>query len=373
MWPVSDEFKQALVYSHRAVCKVEVWKGGVYQRDLDIVDGQVTVDDQPIRRRISVALTDKTGELVPAQATDLLGVVDSELRAYRGIRFVDGSEELVPQGVFDIATMTLDDSGEGLHMRVEGYDRARRVIRAKMTNEYLIAEGTNYLDAIMDLVSFRYPAVIFSAGMGSTALTTPQIVLKTGDDPWAKAQKMALEGLGCDLYFNMVGELTCSPVVDPTTAPIAWSYLEGEEATFLYINRQLTNEETWNHVIVTAENPERAISLRAEVKDENPFSPTYYLGAYGDVVDWIFTELAPANAVQATVDEIALAIYNKRLGFVELVRFNAIVNPAHEINDAVAISRQPSKIDGNVYMVDKITLPLVTERPMDIATRKRRV
>jgi hypothetical protein len=63
MWPVSDEFKQALVYSHRAVCKVEVWKGGVYQRDLDIVDGQVTVDDQPIRRRISVALTDKTGEL----------------------------------------------------------------------------------------------------------------------------------------------------------------------------------------------------------------------------------------------------------------------------------------------------------------------
>lgn len=373
MQTTSEEFRAALTKSHTAVAKVELWQSGFYLRDLPILDGTVTVDDQPIRRRISAAVVDNTNTLLPKNATDPMGVVDSYLVAYRGIRFIDGSEELIPLGVFDIATVTSDDSGEGLHIRVEGYDRARRVIRAKMTNEYKIAAGTNYVTAIIALLQSRYPGIVVAPGFMTTSLTTPQIILKTGDDPWAKAQKMALEGLGCNLFFNVLGELDCMEVADPLTASVVWNYTEGSDATFLYVNRALTNEETWNHVIVTAENPERAVSLRAEVRDENPASPTYYLGPYGDVVDWIFTDLAPANATQDTVDTIATAIFNKRLGFVELVRFNAIVNPAHDIDDAITISRAASKLEGEVFMVDKLSIPLVPTRPMDAAFRKRRV
>jgi hypothetical protein len=372
MYGISDTFKTALKKSHTVVSKVELWKGGVYLQDLPISDGQVTVDDQPIRRRISVAVVDKNRTLLPRLPTDPMGVVDSELRAYRGIKFVSGTTEYVPLGVFDIATVVSDDSGEGLHIRVEGFDKARRVIRARMTNEYLIPAGTNYVTAIQDLLTFRYPDIQFGM-FNSTTLTTPQIVLKTGDDPWAKAQRMALEGLGCDIYFDVNGFCVCADVPDISAATSLWDYIEGSEATFLYINRSLTNEETFNHVIVTSENPERSLPLRAEAFDNNPFSPTYYLGPYGDVVDWVFSELSPGNATQATVDTIATAIYNKRLGFVELVRFNAIVNPAHEVGDTITITRANSQLVGDLYVIDKLTIPLLAERPMDASTRKRRV
>lgn len=369
----SDAFKAAIKKSHVAVIKCEVYRSGAYMRDLDIIDGTVTIDDQPIRSRLSVGLTDPTGELVPEEAASLLGVVDTELKVYRGIRFPDGTEELVPLGVFGIAETVIDDSGEGLHIRCTGYDRARKVIRAKMTNEYTIAAGTNYVTAIQSLLSFRYPEIVFAPTFMTTSATTPQIVLTTGDDPWAKAQKMALEGLGADLYFDMNGECTCLPVPDPTTTPSSWHYAEGSEAMILYINRVLTNEETFNHIIVTAENPERSTPLRGEALDDNPSSPTYYGGSYGDVVDWIFTELAPANATQTTVNEIASSILQKRLGFVDLVRFNSIVNPAHHLGDVITITREPSKLSSTVHVIDKITIPLVIERPMDIATKKRRV
>lgn len=373
MYACSDEFKAQVKKSHRAVTKCEVWSGTNYQRDLDIIEGNVHVDDVAFHRTCEVSLTDSDGTLTPVDATSLLNpVTGNELRLYRGIVLPStGLPELIPQGVFGVTDLTIDDSGEGYHMRLQGSDRARRVSRAKMTTSYVIATGTNYKTAITALVQSRFGSVTFSDAYNAytTTLVTPQIVLTTGDDPWSKAQKMAMEGLGADLYFDVLGSLTIVPVTDPSTSPSMWDYVEGVEATLLYINRTVTDQDTFNHIVVFAEHPDNSPPIRGEAKDTNPSSPTYYLGPYGDVVDVLNSNLI---TTQAQADIAAAARLNKTLGVTDLVRFNAIVNPCHEIGDIITISRNKLKVNA-AFVVDKITVPMVIDRPMDIATRKRKL
>lgn len=373
MYPVSDRFKAAIKKSHVAVSRVELWYAGQFVQTLDVLDGNVTIDDQVIRRRCSIGLADHTGTLTPQNASSILGVVDSELRVYRGVRFPDGTEELVPLGIFGIASVQIDDSGEGLHLSVQGYDRSRRVSRAKMRDVYNIAAGTNYVTAIRDLIQFRYPAVQFAANFMTTPLTTPSITLTTGDDPMQKAIKMALEGLGADLYFDANGQLQLQPINDSAGTTPVWEYREGADATILYINSQLSNEDTYNVIVVTGEGPNMPTPLRGEAADTNPNSETYIGGVYGEVVDWISTQFTANNATQTTVDNIASSLLVKRLGFSKLVRFNGIVNAAHELTDVILIHRPDSKLFNEIFVVDKLTIPLTTMRAMEVSTRKRRV
>ncbi len=371
MYPLTDEFKAALVKSHVIISKCEVYtSAGVYLQNLDIFDGQVTVDDVAQRRRYTVALSDPN--LVPQAATDLLNPEGgNEIKLYRGIRFSDGSEQFIPLGVFGIEHVSIDDSGQGLFMRVEGWDRSKKLSDAKMINAYTIANGTNAKTALEALASFRYPGISYSASWVSytTSATLPQITMVTGDNPWNKIQKLGLEALASDIYFDVGGELTIVPVVDPIGQPTIWTYEEGPTATFLYLNKNLTTEDSPNHIIVFGEHPDNSAPIRGEAFDSNVSSPTYYLGPYGDRVK-VLEGQNVKDTTQATA--WATAVLNKALGVSELVRFNAIVNPGHEVGDLIGIDRPRSKVL-DVYVIDKLTIPLVPERVMEVSTRRRKI
>lgn len=371
MYSVTDKFKAALVKSHVVVAKCEVYYGGASIYSLEVIDGQVTVDDVAFRRRYSIAIVDQ--DLIPQEANDLLNPEGpNEIRIYRGIDYRDGTDpEYVPLGVFGIESVQIDDSGEGLHIRIEGYDRAKKISDAAMVNAYTIANGTNVKTALEALAIFRYPAVEFSAAWDAytTSATLPSTTLITGDNAWNKIQKLGLEALGADIYFDVDGKLTIVPVADPAGAPTVWTYMEGTQATFLYINKKLTTEDSPNYIVVFGEHPDNTAPIRGEAYDNNPSSPTYYLGPYGTRVK-TYEGQSVKDATQATA--WATAILNKNLGTSELVRFNAIVNPAHEVGDLIGIDRPRSKVL-NVYVIDKLTIPLVVQRVMEVATRRRKV
>lgn len=372
MYPISEKFRAALVKNHTVVSKCEVYSAsGAFLQYINIIDGQVTVDDVAFRRRFTLAAVEEN--LIPGVATDLLSPEGgNEIRLYRGINFQDGTEpEYVPLGVFGIESVQLDDSGGGLHIRIEGYDRAKKLSDARMLNAYTIRDNTNVKTALEALAIFRYPGIEFSDSWRqyTTTATLPSTTLITGDDPWNKIRKLGLEALGSDIYFDVDGKLTIVPVADPYGQPTVWTYQEGADATFLYINKKLTTEDSPNYIIVFGENPDNDAPIRGQAYDSNPSSPTYYLGPYGTRVK-TFEGQAVKTSTQATA--WALALLNKLLGISELVRFNALVNPAHEVGDLIGIDRPRSKIY-NVYTIDKLTIPLVPERVMEVATRRRKL
>lgn len=352
------------------IARVEVYQDGSFQRTLDIVDGNVRIRDEAVRRSCDCWLIDELGDLTPDDATDLLAPAGTELHVYRGIDFKDGTSELLRLGVFRISDVKISSSGSAVRIAVDGYDRARTVSKSKLTDEYGILSGTNVKDAIKYLILSRLPTLTTSSAFEAyvTTATTGTLVLKTGDDPWQFARGLAREALSADLFFDNDGNLTLVDIVDPSQAAAVWTYAEGVEAMILSANKRYHDEATYNHVVVSGEHPDFP-PIRAEARDDNPSSPTYYLGRFGDVVVHRYSQFI---YTQAQGDSYAAAELNKGLGIEEEVHFTSVVHPGHDVDDIVAVVESKAKIGAN-YVLDSLTIPLVPDRALTTSTRKRRV
>lgn len=373
MYPVTQLFKDTLKDAHKVVTRAEVLRSGQVIKTLYVNDGNVTIDsNNSLRRSCSVSLVDDTGELTPSSASDLLTPFGNEVKLYRGIRFPDGGEELVPLGVFVMTDVSLSDSGAAVEIEISGYDRAKRIERAQFTQPAQIAANTNYAKAIQDLILFRVPGIQFKPSelgqwYAQTTRVTPLLTFNEQDDPWEKAREMA-QSIGRDLYFDADGYCVMPLQPDPTSSPAMWTYADGEDAMLLGASNSWSAEQAFNWIIITGESTSNALPYRGEAKDMDPASPTYIYGPMG-AVPWFLADAYVTSDAQAA--EAALGILRKVIGTTENVSFPAMVNPAHEGGDIVSIVRAKSKIN-NLYVLDRITIPMNVDGQMDAATRRQR-
>lgn len=367
MYPVSEGFTAALAQSHRIAARAElVTATDTYV--LDVTDGSVTVDGSAaVRRRCTVTLTDDSGKLVPADITDLLAPNGNELKLYRGVTFADGSTELVPLGVFRITKPQVSGGRGTLVIRVDGYDRARAVQRARFTETYTIPAGTNYATAISDLLESRVTGLSFNLAATDHETSGPLVYGTSADnDPWKDATELA-KSIGFELFFDADGVCVLRPEPDPSAAATVASYAEGDNATILSVDRELSDEETYNHVVVSGES-QTTTPVRAEARDEDPSSATYYLGPFGDVPRFY---ASPLITTSAQAQDAADALLRRSLGLVEVVRFSAVPNPAHDVGDVVQVAYSAGRVDG-LYVLDQFTVPLSAGGVLTATTRKRR-
>lgn len=363
---VSEAFKKQLTRSHRMAVKAEVFSAGLFEREMDIVDGGVSIGEGVIRRGANVSFADPKGDLTPADGKDLFAPFGNTVKLQRGLYLPNQTEpELKKLGLFEITDVTVDDSGEGLRIELELFDFARRVSRAKLPRAYTILRGANYGTAIFELIDVGVPGLTYN--FETVISTTPLLVFEQGADRWEKARIMAAS-VGMDLFFDPDG--VCSlRSVPPITDQVDWTYRDGEDATILSTNKKLSNEQAYNHVIVTGEALDNTPPVFGEAMDTNPNSPTYIFGPYGDV-PYFFASKFVTTTEQATA--AAQGILNDLLGATEIVRFNAIVNPAHDYRDIVYVDRNRSRINSR-YVMHKLNIPLTQDRAMDVSTRERKL
>jgi hypothetical protein len=365
-------FKAALIQSHTMVCKIEVLdQGDLVLANLPIIDGSVTASrDGNIRR--SATLTVAGEEYVPEEITDLLHPLSShEFKVFRGIRFADGTEEFVPLGIFGIEDTDIEDDGDQLTVSIKGFDRSKQIQRNKWTRPYFVEEGLNYGEAIKAMILNRRPSTQF-AFTYIDEITPPMIFgssgLNSGGDPWSDVVGLA-ESLGMQIYFNVEGYCRIQKEPDPSTAPVAWEFKEGEEATILSATRGLTRENVYNHVVAFAAGSSLADPVRIDVVDDDPTSPTYYLGSFGDVPTY-YRSTTISSVSQTT--EAAQALLRKSLGTPEQISFNHIVVPMLQVGDTVRIRNTRMGLDQK-HIIDKITIPLTHSGSASAQTRQRQV
>lgn len=376
MYPTSDRLNQIVRYPHKIVSAVHVYSssGVVLKDDLKLEAGFVRVDDgREVRRRATLRLMDYTGSLTPREAFDLLHPLSShELRVYRGVRFPDGTEELVPQGVFDIADVNITDSRENFDMEVTGYDRARGVRRRRFITNYIVELGTNCGTAIKDMITSTTPGTEFD--FVETTFTTPRLVFggsgeTGGGNAWDAAQKIA-ESIGMELFFDVNGVCVMREVPSLDRPYVHWHYHETEDdpSMTLYVDRRMTNEDTFNHVIVFGESSSNTQPAKGEAIDDDTGSPTYIYGPYGDIPTFIRSPLVRYDFQATTMAE---AILRSKLGVEETVRVTGLVHPGHEIGDVIHIKRDRSGIDTNC-IIDQFTMPLEAAQALNVGVRTMR-
>lgn len=418
MYLVSEAFSRTIRQSHDVAVSVSVWSSDQFVQDLAVLSGSVTIDSRrAVRRSCEIEIADETGRgfyyftpitlaysdldtvsadynelvadypkyldllrpirfreisepppLVPATAGDLLTPFGNELRIYRGIKFPDGSTELVPLGVFVITRTEVNDDGNQLTIKVSGDDRSVRISRARWTKPYEIASGTNLATAIQNILEDRWADVtcIFDPTSATTSKTI--LGLDTDNDPWQDAVRIA-ESAGLDLFFDGDGIARLRNLPDVTTGAINETYDEGTEGVTLSVTKSISSESTYNGVIVTGEGSDVTTAVRAEAWDDNPNSPTYRYGKFGEVPAFYSSSMI---TTVAQAQETATNLLNKYLGADEGIQFGMVVNPAHDTGDLIRLQMAATKID-KVLLIDQLTIPLSPTDTMSAIARTTQI
>lgn len=367
MYPVSEAFKAAIAKPHRMVAKAEIVDGdGAILATLAITSGNITIDKTSENRRrctLEVVPIDVT----PDTAEDLLHPLSGNLlRPYRGI-WLDTGEEYVSLGVFGLEDALVTDSGESVSLTITAFDQSKIIERNQFLELYFVAEGTNYSTAIKDLIDDRLPGLTYN--FMTTSRTTPPMVFGYGGNntnPWKSAQAMAV-AIGAELYFDGDGVCVLRPEPDPTTDPVAWTYAENAQAMILHAERKMTREGVANRVIGFGLNTATDEVIRVEAVDDDPQSPTYYLGPFGNVpVYYRSTMLLTEAQAQEAVD----AQLRKLLGTPEQIRLVNVVNPAHDVGDIVKVSNNATRLTERRFIIDKVNIPLQYDNVMNLECRE---
>ena len=371
MYPVSASFKETILKSHVTKTKVEIFdmKNDTIISTASPISGEVTIDNRrSVRRECTLEFIDKDGTLTPQNnISSILLPYNREVKIYRGVVFADGTEELVPLGVFVITSVDISDTSQGVKISVKGSDRSLLLARAKFTNhEFFIEDGTAKETAIANMLKFRYPKVktIFPATGQVTTLLYP--TLDQSSDPWRESLKIA-ESASMDLYFDENGTARMRPIPDPDLGTTVATYTDGADSILLQINRSLSIDESYNGVIFTGEGTNLSIGVIGEAFDDNPASPTYRK-TYGEVVKFMSS---PTVLTVAEATEAAKAELKKVLGSTEKITWDQIVNPAHDVYDLVKITRSEIGVD-KVLTLDAISIPLAASGTMNAIGRSRR-
>lgn len=354
----TDLFYESIRKSHRIISWVDVIAPDQETIRLPAIDGQVDVDrSAAFRRKLSVACIDPTGRITPRNDGEILTPYGTELRAYRGVRYSDEEDdyEVSPLGVFRLSKSSITDNNAGSPtIQLEAFDRARTISRDKFKIPYFIAAGNSAMAALKAIAKETFPALQFDA-ISSAVNTTAPLLYEAGGDPWEAMYALAVS-MGCEVYFDVDGRLAVLPPSDINALSSPdFTYIENQGCSMLDLSREYSDEGVYNGIIVTGESiGDQLPPVRGEAWDDNPNSPTYRYGSYGEVPGFITDNLAKTtDQCQA----IAKAQLNLVLGKASQLDITGIVNPSYECGDIVQVRREKSRVDG-LYAVDAFNIPL---------------
>lgn len=330
---------------------------------------QSAIQAKPIPGLVNGLMVAKT---VIARVTMRKNTVGSPTPVFRRLEFrvgLDASrDELLPLGVFTLNDTEIIDTFDGLALELSGSDRSRSVSRNSWERTYPIWTGTNVGVAIMQIIRDRRPGTPFN--FVSTDKTLPGVFLgqDSSIDPLQDAQNFAL-GAGLEVYFDPYGTCVLRPEPDPDVQPSVWTFEDVYNPTIVSLSRRVTDENTYNRVVVIGEGSGLDAPVRGIWENTDPADPTYILGNYREVTQVVRSSII-LNSLQAY--EAARAKGLRLKGATEILEADVIPNYALEQGDIVTVQRGKSGVEG-LWILDAIKYPLGPEDLMHISARRQRL
>lgn len=274
MYAVTDRFLKRLAEGYAPVTEVLLLLTDGRTVALEHTGGSVPVDRaQAIRRTCTVTVADPA--LIPRTPSDQLATYGAQLRISSGVDYGDGTQELVPLGVF-----RLDDVGGDVNdgpVTLSGKDLSAIVADDKFTAPYT-ASGT-VVAAVTALIQRSIPgaaviSMIVDQGIGKRTYDVEA-------DPWAGCQEIAA-GAGAEVYCNPDGVFVIAVLPDLATATPVWDIEAAEGGVYISANRAMSSSGVNNGVLARGENTaENVAPVSYLAVDGDPNSPTYWAGPFG--------------------------------------------------------------------------------------------
>lgn len=356
MYPVSDRFLARLAESHTVATQVQLFLTDGRVLDLEHTGGSVTVDrSNAVRRTCTVTVANPA--LIPRTPSDQLATYGARLRVSRGVEFADGSQELVPLGLFRLDSVDGDVNEGPATLQGKGLEA---VVQDDKFTEPYTATGT-VVGAVTALIQRSIPAadvvsLIVDTPIGSRAFDVEA-------DAWAGAQEIAAAA-GAEVYANADGVFVIATLPDLFTATPVWAIEATEGGVYISANRGMSSERVYNGVLARGENTSDGIApVSALAIDNDPNSPTYWSGPFGRrPLFYSSSTLASVNAcTQAANLKLVSGKAPNASGDV-----SSLPNPALEPGDVLRLMHQDGTRE--LHQVASFSVPLEPDGDFPIAT-----
>lgn len=316
------------------------------------IGGSVTVDYARDERRSFELLLDNIDRSVSYSPSNFW--YDKIIKIFRGVEYrEEGETKLWETQIGEFMIDSLKESHFPDTVSVSGRDYTKKML----TSKFVAATGFNAgasLDATINTIAA-------AAGIPATKRFIPptgkvlgrDFIFERGVERWKACRELA-DAYGYELFFTGQGVLVMREYLDPTTSPLAYTFLTGETGNLVTYDKSVSDGRLYNHVVVSGESSD-TIPVWAEARNDNPASPTN-INLIGDrlyqyVSSFITTETQAQDVANRFLSIHSLQEYD--------FNFSALMLPWLEVGEIVEfIDPKATLTQPDRFLLSTLTIPL---------------
>jgi hypothetical protein len=295
----------------------------------------VTIDETQASRYTLAASVANDGTLAPTTQPDALAPYGIELAVYTGIQYADGTQEVLPAGVYRLYSAQMNNLGQ---IDITGLDRGSVVSNAGNEIPYVMEGSQSLGRAIGRYIQSKYPTLAYTADPACAAMIlapTPTVFPEGSDeDPWSDCMSLA-NGFGCELFCTAIGGAYLRPIPDITTTSPVWVYTPGAANLALDATAVLDTSagNVYNIVIVESSGTGIPSPVQGTAEVTDPASPIYP-DPDGFGRRPLFFQTSQLGSTEDCT-RTAQSILQRYTGRATNPAFSAVPHPAFEAGDVV--------------------------------------
>lgn len=364
MRPVSQTYLNAIRGSHRMVSRAVVcdtYQNGPQPNgfEIPIIAGDVSMAaGSDVRATLDLAT--HVGEW-STRPEDLLTPYGNEIFVSRGIAYGNGTTEWVGLGYFRIQSVEQDQAPDG-PLRISGVDRMQGLADSRLLAPVQFDAGSSIGAIFTALANSVYPGLAAEVDDPEFPSTTLARALVAEEDRVGFLRDL-VASYGKIMYFDHRGFLVVK--APPAPGSPVFTVDHGAGGVLMQLARSLTRDGVYNAVVAVGEGVDTEEPVRAVAVDNNPNSPTYWSGKFGQVPRFYSSPFITTTAQAASA---AAAMLARSVGLPYSADLSAVPNVALEPWDPIKI-KYPGRYEHHI--LDTLTIPLTPDAPLTATTREK--
>jgi hypothetical protein len=345
MIPSSDLFQASMAYSRTMFAEMDIVYGGtVLENDVPLTSGSVTTDrTRNTRYEATVEIGMYPWDSLPITSQG------TRIRIRRGVESI-GVRESVQVGEYQVYDYKRTNRGT-VSTTLKGLENY--LIEATFIRPIAPPYGASILGTISDLIHDVLPDVDIVV-----QVSTDRLVSATGaweQDRWGDAISSLAAGINAEVYAGYDGRFYIVDTPDMNNLVGQYQIAGGPGGVLISEDRSDTRDGVYNGVSVSTNSSDQTVPpLWAFAYDNNPDSPTYFYGPYGQRVRYYSSQFF-TSVVQC--QGYANQLLFESLAPNQSLSIGTVPIPFLESGDPVTVVSQQDYPTGT-YLINKTTLPL---------------
>jgi hypothetical protein len=248
---------------------------------------------------------------------------------------------------------SLNDQQFPYQIKLSCRDYMKRMINSKLSQDETFIAGTSISDLVIALA--RNSGITNQINIPNLGRYLEVDLSYTRKTPRADIAIAAMNGIGYDLFFNNLGQLSISALPDPYLDPTTHNFLTGPSGNLVSAERSTNDSNLFNHIVVFGNPNDAGIPYFGEALNTDPASPTR-IARIGDRYDDYQFDTVTSDAEAQTLAETFLKVAS--LETYEM-NFSSICYPWLEANKVVGIEDPRAlPFEPTKYLMDSLTIPI---------------